>query len=89
LVFIEGRLQTRNWNDASGNKKYRTEIIAERLQLGPRSAGSAGSPAGGIKTEPNIQRPASESKHFNEVRADEDIPIIEENEEIDVKDIPF
>jgi len=89
LVFIEGRLQTRNWNDASGNKKYRTEIIAERLQLGPRSAGSAGSPAGRIKTEPNIQRPASESKHFNEVRADEDIPIIEENEEIDVKDIPF
>jgi len=89
LVFIEGRLQTRNWNDASGNKKYRTEIIAERLQLGPRSAGSAGNPAGGIKTEPNIQRPASESKHFNEVRADEDIPIIEENEEIDVKDIPF
>jgi len=36
LVFIEGRLQTRNWQDGSGNKKTRTEIIGERLQLGPR-----------------------------------------------------
>jgi len=39
LVFIEGRLQTRSWQDNSGNKKSRTEIIAERLQLGPRTAG--------------------------------------------------
>jgi single-strand DNA-binding protein len=45
LVLIEGRLQTRNWLDASGTKKYRTEIIAERLQLGPRQAGKA-APAG-------------------------------------------
>ena len=39
LALIEGRIRTRNWQDASGNKKYRTEIIAERLQLGPRAAG--------------------------------------------------
>jgi single-strand DNA-binding protein len=37
LVFIEGRLRTRNWEDGSGNKKSRTEIIAERIQLGPRA----------------------------------------------------
>jgi single-strand DNA-binding protein len=36
LLFIEGRLRTRNWQDNSGNKKSRTEIIAERIQLGPR-----------------------------------------------------
>lgn len=41
LVYIEGRLQTRNWDDQQGNKKYRTEIIAERLQLGPRSSGQS------------------------------------------------
>jgi len=38
LVFIEGRLRTRNWEDESGNKKLRTEIIAERMQLGPKAA---------------------------------------------------
>jgi single-strand DNA-binding protein len=38
LVFIEGRLRTRNWEDGSGNKKSRTEIIAERIQLGPKAA---------------------------------------------------
>lgn len=37
LVLIEGRLRTRNWEDESGNKKSRTEIIAERIQLGPKS----------------------------------------------------
>jgi len=40
LVFIEGRLQTRTWQDQQDVKKYKTEIIAERLQLGPRSGGN-------------------------------------------------
>lgn len=39
LVLIEGRLQTRNWQDSSGNQRYRTEIIAERVQLGPKTTG--------------------------------------------------
>ena len=39
LTYIEGRLQTRSWEDQQGNKKYRTEIVAERLQLGPRGSG--------------------------------------------------
>ena len=39
LVFIEGRIRTRNWQDGAGNKKYRTEIVAERIQLGPKAAG--------------------------------------------------
>jgi single-strand DNA-binding protein len=38
LVFIEGRLRTRNWEDEAGNKRSRTEIIAERMQLGPKAA---------------------------------------------------
>ncbi len=36
LLFIEGRLRTRNWEDSSGNKKSKTEIIAEKIQLGPK-----------------------------------------------------
>lgn len=39
LVLIEGRIQTRSWQDQSGNKRFRTEVIAERMQLGPRAAG--------------------------------------------------
>jgi single-strand DNA-binding protein len=38
-VYIEGRMQTRSW-DQNGEKKYRTEIIAESVQFGPRKAGS-------------------------------------------------
>jgi single-strand DNA-binding protein len=36
LVYIEGRLQTRTWQDQAGNKKSRTEIVAEKIQMGPR-----------------------------------------------------
>jgi single-strand DNA-binding protein len=40
-VFIEGRLQTRSW-EKDGQKQYRTEIVADRVQFGPKSGGSAG-----------------------------------------------
>jgi len=38
LVLIEGRIHTRSWQGSDGAKKYRTEIIGERLQLGPKSS---------------------------------------------------
>ena len=41
-VFVEGRLQTRSWDDKnSGEKKYRTEVVADRVQFGPRPGGGA------------------------------------------------
>lgn len=70
LTMIEGRLQTRSWQDSAGNKRSRTEILAERMQLGPKPAG---------KITPPKEAPSSA----------EEIPIIEEETEIDVKDIPF
>ena len=40
-VYIEGRLQTRKWQDKEGNDKYTTEIVADRMQmLGSRAGGS-------------------------------------------------
>ena len=75
LVLIEGRLQTRSWEDSSGQKKYRTEIVAESMQLGPRGASAAAQTSQPSTTE------AQGSK--------EEIPVIEQNEDIDVKDIPF
>ncbi len=72
LVMIEGRLQTRKWQDASGNQRTRTEIVGQSLQMGPKSAG---------KIAPLTEK---------EIPRQEDIPIIEENEqEIDIKDIPL
>jgi len=48
-VFIEGRLQTRSWDDkTSGEKKYRTEVIADRVQFGPKASGGS---SGGAKRE--------------------------------------
>ena len=43
-VYIEGRLQTRNWEDKEGVKRYVTEIIGQRMQLlgGRTAAGAAG-----------------------------------------------
>lgn len=44
-VLVEGRMQTRSWDDAATNtKKYRTEVIADRVQFGNRPGG-AGAPA--------------------------------------------
>lgn len=41
-VLIEGRIQTRSWDDANGGgKKYRTEIIADAVQFGPKSGGAS------------------------------------------------
>lgn len=71
LVMIDGRLQTRSWEDSAGNKRSRTEIITERMQLGPRSTAKT--------VPPKEPEPAST----------QEIPVIEEETEIDVKDIPF
>jgi single-strand DNA-binding protein len=43
-AFIEGRLQTRSW-EQDGQKQYRTEIVADRVQFGPRTGGGAGNGA--------------------------------------------
>ena len=32
-VYIEGRLQTRKWQDNSGNERYTTEIVGEKMQM--------------------------------------------------------
>ncbi len=77
LALFEGRLQTRSWDDKDGNKKYRTEIIAEKMQLGPRSAGAS------YQENNNDETSSSNSSKKN------DIPIIDEDDDIDVKDIPF
>jgi single-strand DNA-binding protein len=44
-IYIEGRLQTRTWEDRDGNKRYTTEIVAHTMQMlgGARKGGEAAS----------------------------------------------
>lgn len=74
-VMIEGRMQTRSWDDqATNSKKYRTEVIADRVQFGSN---------GGPKNTPD-QSPK------NLAQEDSALDTIEyPEEEINAEDIPF
>ena len=49
LVYIEGRLQTRSWDGQDGQKRYRTEIVAQEMNIldSRQDGGGTGSPNGG------------------------------------------
>jgi len=74
-AYIEGRIQTRSW-DKDGQKQYRTEIVADRVQFGPKGGGSTG---GGSSTAGNPQDSDSKAPPLP------DYP----EEEINPEDIPF
>lgn len=87
LVFIEGRLNTRTWQDQqSGQKRSRTEIIAENMQLGPRFA-SAPNPtqAPAPMQNQNIREP----EVLPEIQLEDVGGMHREDEEIKVENIPF
>ncbi|MEY3784088.1 MAG: hypothetical protein RLZZ230_410 [Candidatus Parcubacteria bacterium] len=79
-VYVEGRMQTRSW-EKDGAKQYRTELIADRVQFGPKS-GSAG--GGGASSS----APSSNSSTANENSKAPAIPDYPE-EDINPEDIPF
>ncbi len=70
-VLVEGRIETRSWDDkTSGQKKYRTEIIADRVQFGPKAmggglSGPSAAPSGSNTPAPveidTIEYPTEES----------------------------
>ena len=80
-ILVEGRMQTRSWEDkGSGEKKYRTEIIADRTQFGPR--GGAPASGGGMAQQNTGNAPKQNNN--------DDIDSIEYPEEdINPEDIPF
>jgi single-strand DNA-binding protein len=69
-VFIEGRLQTRKWQDQQGNDRYTTEIVADNMQmLDSRGGGSADfAPKQGASSQPASQAPPVDNSY------DDDIP---------------
>lgn len=56
-AYIEGRIQTRSWDSSEKGKQYRTEVVAERVQFGPRSA-SGGTASGGRSKKTTEDQPA-------------------------------
>ena len=75
-IFVEGRLQTRDWEGQDGVKRYRTEIVAENMvMLGGRSGGSG-------------QFGGSDSSSSAPMGTDEP-PTINADDDIKLEDIPF
>jgi single-strand DNA-binding protein len=83
-VMVEGRMQTRSWDDAgTGTKKYRTEIIADRVQFGSGSGSASGSSSAPRASQPSQGSSAQESQ-------DDELDTIEyPDEQINAEDIPF
>lgn len=71
LILIEGRLETRSWQDSSGNRRFRTEIIGQNMQLGPKAAGKAAPPP--PKDTPQEEIPIIEEEPEGEIDV-KDIP---------------
>jgi single-strand DNA-binding protein len=96
-IFIEGRLQTRSWQDQSGNKKYMTEIVAENMQMLDRkpqgtSSFQPASPNHGGPASPSAPPFQSQSSPKPTPAQPEEIPTIqiEDNQdEVKIEDIPF
>jgi single-strand DNA-binding protein len=79
-LYIEGRLQTRSWDAPDGSKKYRTEIILENFQFGPK--GTIGSTSPAPERQSDAEAPQKDSAP--------DLDTIEyPDEEINLEDIPF
>jgi len=76
--LIEGRIQTRSW-ESDGQKKYRTEIVADRVQFGPK--GDDGGSAPSKSNDAPDQSGSSDAEDNQDV----DYP----DEEINPEDIPF
>ena len=73
-IFIEGRLQTRSWEDQTGQKKYRTEIIADNMIMLDRPGQSGyGAPAAAASADVPPPAPTTAAA----------------DDEIKVEDIPF
>jgi single-strand DNA-binding protein len=76
-LYVEGRIQTRSW-EKDGEKKYRTEIVVDTFQFGPRASGSTGT------YEKSASAPSAAPKQSEEMDT-----IEYPDEDINPEDIPF
>lgn len=86
LVMIEGRLRTRSWDDKqTGQKRYRTEIIAERIQYGPRLTSAPQNSDEQARQDASAQ--VSPAEAIDSIQLDEEIG--PSGAEMPITDVPF
>jgi len=97
-VYIEGRLQTRSWDGKDGQKHSRTEIVADNMiMLGSKNSPSTGSgPSAGYPSAaaqgysaPAPKPMTSPAEDQSQPAPAEQLPTIQQGEDINVEDIPF
>ena len=69
-VYVEGKLQTRKWEDKEGKERWTTEIIANQMQM----LGERMSQGQGASNQNNVTKPNSSSNEFVDEEFDDDIP---------------
>lgn len=84
-ILVEGRLQTRSWDAPDGSKKYRTEIIVDSFQFGPKR----GPVEGGVVNNQNIPAESAGASRGAGSQASELETIQYPEEDINPDDIPF
>ncbi|MBI2551340.1 single-stranded DNA-binding protein [Candidatus Uhrbacteria bacterium] len=89
-VYIEGRLQTRDWEGQDGVRRYRTEIVADNVILLDRPGGG-GAPVSGAGSPPARGGVGGEGAPaaFKPPAPPKDDPSAKPSEEIRMEDIPF
>lgn len=88
-VYVEGRLQTRNWVDQNGNKRWRTEIIADNMIMLDKAPEKALSPTPSEAPIPSTDQ-GFPSQSSETIQPQENIsPSKESEEEIEIERIPF
>ncbi|MDP2812511.1 MAG: single-stranded DNA-binding protein [bacterium] len=89
-VYIEGRLQTRSWDDPNGVKRYKTEIIADNMimldRVGASSGGNYQTNNEGVQPEPKDSEPMVD---FGPGSGSAVKKSPDSEEEISIEDIPF
>lgn len=85
IVLIEGRIQTRSWQDQQGNKRQRTEIVASNMQMGPKAGGSGYNNQQDQNNNNSFQQNSNNSNNSNNSFQDnkvsqEEIPVIDSEE---------
>ena len=69
LLYIEGRIRTRAWDDKDGNKRYTTEIVADNLQMLGRKGDNSGE-----TTSSTPAQNTSSSATITEPEPEDDLP---------------
>lgn len=86
-VYVEGRIQTRDWEGEDGVKRYRTEIVAENVILLDRK-GAAGDGEGGYAPSNTVPRKAAGIQN-HQVDASADVGAAAVVDEVAIEDLPF